>query len=607
MSNEDRPSMPDLPRNSIEPGRTTGRPEAGDRAFVWGVWAVMAVGAVAFVARFRTDVPVWDDYIIIPALVGSQPVTPGWLWEQTNEHRIAVPKLLLLAAGRVAGGDIRVGMFLSVAAMAGLAALLIATAGRLPGRSLPSDAFFAVLLLHPGHAANFLWSFQFVPILPTVLATAFLAPIAGRPTWPGVRMAALAGIGLVLLPLSGGNGVVFVPPMACWLIASGWAEGRSGRPGRGWRAPAIVLAAVPGLAVTAAYFRGFRAVPHPEAAGGALDGVRAAIQFLACGLGFPASWAWPWSGAATLGLIALTVAWLARAWATRPEERPRLVGLAAFLAGVLGLAGAVGWGRGWAGDRAGFADRYIAMATPIWCWLALAIRLYAPPAPGRFVANALFAVITVLAWPNAEAGLRYGREGLTNAEALDRDIRAGEPPYRIAREHTPYLHPRQDDVIRLLPILRKARIGPFGALADDPPFRETPLPPAPVELRMARWEGTTARVTNVDPQVTFAVDPPRYVAGIRIKYSHENPQGAPARFVATWKGPGQAGYAEDRRHADWYLPTGPARETTIWVDGVIDRFRIQPDNRPCDFRFDEISLLEPAHRGADSGTPGRIP
>ena len=589
-----REDRPDRPRASPSPTGFDGPPEPGARVFAWGVWAMMTLGAIAFVSRYGTDVPVWDDYHIVPALVGARPVTPGWLWEQTNEHRIPLPKLAFLAAGRVVGHDARVGMFLSVAAMSVLAASMIALAGRLRDGLRASDAFFPILLLHPGHAANFLWSFQFTPLLPTAMATAFLIPIAGRSSWPGPASAAMAGIGLALLPLCGGNGVVFVPPLATWLIAAAAAEARSGRAGGVRRGAAIALAAVPGLALTAAYFRGFRSVPHPESPGGALDALRTAVQFLAGGVGVPAAWAWPWSGAATLGLLGLAVAWASRAWATRPDERPRVVGLAAFLAGIAALALAVGWGRGWAGDRAGFAERYVAMAAPFWCWLAIAARLYAPPTLGRIVANALFAMSCVLAWPNAEAGLKFAREKAGRAEALARDIREGLPPYRIVRRHTPYLHPSQDEASRLMPILRKAGVGPFGALIDDPPFRQTRLPLAPVALQSVRWEGTTAHATGVDPQVTFALPSPRYVAGIRIKYSHANRQGAPARFQATWKGPGQDDHADDRRHADWNLPTGSDRETTIWVDAVLDRFRIQPDNQPCDFRFDEIVLLEPS-------------
>ena len=593
MPQPDRPKTSDapLPQAGVE-----GSPlpeEPGGRAFAWGVWGMMTLAAFGFVGRYGTEVPAWDDSNVVPAMVGARPVTPGWLWEQANEHRIPLPKLVFVTVGRAVGGDIRVGMFLSVASMSVLAASMVALADRLRDGPRASDAFFPILLLHPGHSTNFLWGFQFTPLLPTAIATAFLIPIAGRPAWPGPASAAMAGIGLALLPLCGGNGLVFVPPLALWLLAGAASEVRSGRLGSGRRGAAIALSTVPGLALTVAYFRGFRPVPHPESPGGALDGVRAAVQFLAGGLGFPAAWAWPWSGVATIALLGLVVAWAAWGWVTRPGERPRLVGLAAFLAGVVALAGAVGWGRGWSGDRAGFAERYVAMATPFWCWLAIALRIYAPSTLGRVVANALFALACVLAWPNAEAGLRHGRENVGKAEALALDIREGMPPYRIVRKHTPYLHPSHDVTTWLLPIFREAGVGPFEALVDDPPFRITRLPLTPVELRLVRWEGTTAHVTDVDPQVTFALPAPRYVAGIRIRYSHANRQGAPARFQATWKAPGQGGYADDRRYADWTLPTGDDRETTIWVDGVLDRFRIQPDNQICDFRFQEIVLLEP--------------
>lgn len=577
-----------------DPQPTPARPaEPGARAFAWGVWGLMTIGAFAFVLRERTDVPIWDDYLLVPAVVGAEPVTPGWLWDQTNEHRIPLPKLAIVGFGRLAGGDVRVGMLGSVLAMSALAAALLALSGRLGGPRA-TDAFYPVLLLHPGHAANFLWSFQFTPLLPTALATGLLVPIAAKPRWPGPAKAAWVGFVLALLPLCGGNGVVFVPPLAGWLILAAGAEARSGHPRAGRRAAAIGLAAVPGLALTAAYFRGFRSVPHPPAPGGVADTLRAAVQFAAGGLGEPAAWAWPWSGAATLGLVGLGAALVAGAWLRRPEERPRAAGLAAFLAGVAALALAVGWGRGWSGDRAGFADRYVAMATPAWCWVAVAVRWGAPAGLGRALEHGLFALVCVLLWPNAEAGFARARDGAAKAGALARDIRAGEPPYRILRRHTPYLYPDQDRAARLLPILRAGRVGPFADLRDDPPLRAERLPPEPVELRQVRWDAGTAEVVNVDPQITFALPAPRYVAGIRIRYDHANPQGAPARFQLTWKGPGQGGYADDRRFAHWNLPTGAGRETTVWVDAVIDRFRVQPDNQPGRFRIRGIDLLEPA-------------
>ncbi len=567
--------------------------EVGATLFVWGVWGMMTLGAVVFVARYGTNVPVWDDENIVPVLAGAQPITWSWLWEQCNEHRIALPKLILVWADRAMGRDVRAGMFLSVAALSALAAGLLALVGRFRGGPSAADAVFPILLLHPGHATNLLWSIQFAFVLPTVLATAFLIPIAGRLGRPGVKTACGAGLALVCLALSGGNGLVFVPPLGFWLVGLAWLEARSPTPGGRRRAAGIALASVPGFVVAGLYFQGWRRGVYPEAPGGITDRLRTALQFLTGGLGAPTEWGWPGSGVATAGAGVGAVVLLARAWWVRPGERTRIFGLVALLAGLLALALAVGWGRGWAGDRAGFQGRYVTLATPFWCWLAVTTRLYAPLAGGRVVAHGFFGLVCCLAWPNTEVGLRHGREATRNARSLTQDIQDGKPPYQLIRQHTPYLYPSHDGASRLLPIMRAGKIGPFAGLRDDPPFREVALPVDPVGSSLVRWDGATAQITGVDPQITFALPKPRYVAGIRLDYSHANPQGGPARFQLAWKNSSDRGYGEDRRYANWNLPTGTDQRTTIWIDAVIDRFRVQPDNQPGSFRFGGITLLIP--------------
>jgi hypothetical protein len=569
--------------------------EPGARLFVWGVFGVLALSSAAFVARFGTDVPIWDDYNFVPAVVGEQPVTLGWLWEQSNEHRIPLPKVILVAACRAAGNDVRAGMAASVAILSAVAAALVVLAGRLPGGARPSDAVFSLFLLNLGHASNLLWCNQFHQVIPTGIGTAVLILIAWRAQWPG-SATAVVGVALGLLPLCGGTGLLYVPALASWLLAASCVEARSQRPGSGRRAALIALLTLPGLVLSALYFHGFRQGDHPAAAGGPFDGVRTALQFLTGGIGEPAALGWPWSGAATLGSVVLALAALGRTWVARPQERCRVFGLLAFLAALSTVAAGVGWGRGWAGPLAGFQDRYVTMAVPLWCWLVIVFRLYAPPALGGLVANTLFATACVLFWPNTEAGLKRGREGAETAAALARDIRSGVPPYRIVARYTPFLHPSQDEIARLLPMLRRTKVGPFRFLRDDPPFVETPLSVMPAGLSLARWDAATrtAHVTGVDPQLTYRLPSPCRVAGVRIRYSHANAEGAPARFQFAWRRPGQAGYLDTQRSSNWALPTGMHRQTTVWIDDTPAEFRIQPDNQPCDFHIGEIMLICPA-------------
>jgi hypothetical protein len=55
---------------------------------VWGIWAVMTIAALAFVWRFGNDVPFWDEWNMVNALTGAQPITIKWLWALHNGHRI---------------------------------------------------------------------------------------------------------------------------------------------------------------------------------------------------------------------------------------------------------------------------------------------------------------------------------------------------------------------------------------------------------------------------------------------------------------------------------------------------------------------------------------
>jgi hypothetical protein len=578
----------------VEPtAEVAQRQEPGAAAFVWGAWGLLTLAAIALVAKYGSNVPIWDDYKIVCELVGTRPVTLAWLWEQCNEHRIALPKLILISVERIAGNDFRAGMFLSVAALSGLSAALIGLSARLPDGNAPSDAIFPLLLLSIGQATNLLWSNQFIHALSIAIGTAFLLPIAARPSWPGRMTVVLAGVGLGLLPLCGGTGLMFVPGLELWLFGAAVAEAGSMRPGRWARVGIIVAAMLPGLALSAQYFRGFRKGLYPEAPGGMFDGLRTGVQFLTGGIGVPAAVLWPWSGAITLGLIAISIILLMRAMVLWPEERPRVFGLAAFLATMAALASAVGWGRGWAGNFAGFQERYITMATPLWCWFALVFRLYTHPQIGRVVLNTFFAAICACAWPNTQAGLQYGRDCARVANSLSTDLGAGMPAYQIVRKYTPFLHPEQDEVARVLPILRDAGLGPFGSLHNSPHFRATVLPLQPSHLYLARWEGNTAHVTGVDAQITFTLVQPRPIAGIRIRYAHANHQGAPARFQLSWRRPDQTEYVNTQRYANWNLPTGEGKETTIWIDDVVEKLRIQPDNQRCEFRIDEITLLEP--------------
>jgi hypothetical protein len=81
-------------------------------AFVLATWAFLALAVVLYIARYAHNVPYYDDWVImVDALSGAQPVDAAWLWQAHNDHRIPIPKLVLLALYHLGGWDFRVGMF----------------------------------------------------------------------------------------------------------------------------------------------------------------------------------------------------------------------------------------------------------------------------------------------------------------------------------------------------------------------------------------------------------------------------------------------------------------------------------------------------------------
>jgi hypothetical protein len=116
---------------------------------VWGVWAIMSAGLVGYLAWIAGEnCPLADDLELVPVYTGAQPVTASWLWEPYNEHRLPLPRLLLVLAGAATRHDYRSGLVCSAALLVAVAAAMILTARRVRGFTALPDAFFPLALLH---------------------------------------------------------------------------------------------------------------------------------------------------------------------------------------------------------------------------------------------------------------------------------------------------------------------------------------------------------------------------------------------------------------------------------------------------------------------------
>src|SRR5262249_26409941 len=185
----------------------------GPGVFVWSVWSVLLVIQLVGIARYGVNVPYWDDWYNVPFMTGQEPVTPGWLWDQPRgaETRTPLYRFLFVALFRAGGNDVRALQLVNVLALAALAFALVRVAARLRGRAAYADAFFPCLLLHWGQAEVFLWATMTYITIPLALVGGLLLLVVQTRGTLSLPRSILAGSALVLLPLCGTSGLVFVP------------------------------------------------------------------------------------------------------------------------------------------------------------------------------------------------------------------------------------------------------------------------------------------------------------------------------------------------------------------------------------------------------------
>jgi hypothetical protein len=357
------------------------------------------------------------------------------------------------------------------------------------------------------------------------------------------------------------------------------------------------------LLLTGLYLVDYHRVENHPAPASIADALRASLQLLSLLFGASAPEIWPASAIAALVLVAGSAAVLARTAMLGPRaERPRALGLLCVLAALGTLVLALGWGRAGSGERAGFEPRYVTLVAPLGCAVVFVWDLYGGPVLRRLVPTCLCAALLVLLWPDTRAALDHGRFLARQAREFALAVREGMPIYLLVKRF-PVLHPSQDELAAELHALRRAGIGIFAALREDPPLRLVPVPVLPADVLMARWDaGTgTAHIDGIDPYVHFVLPEALPVAGIRIAYTHANRVGGPARFALLWTSDDRAERNAGQRYANWALPTGRDRTTTVWVGDTVKQFWIQPDNQPCEFTIAGLDLLIP------SAGPGRGP
>lgn len=564
------------PAAASRDGLACERPgEAFPRAVVLGVWALALGGALLLVLWYGSNIPSWDDWDIVPTLIGHQPITAEWLWSQHDEHRIPVPRLVMLAVYKLAGTDFRGAMAFNVLSMGALALACIWLSVRVRGAWSYGDAFYPLLLLNWGQAVNFLWGWSLQYHLATVLTGgALLLMLCST----DMKASLAAGGCVLLLALSGAHGVALVPflamPLALVVI----------RPPVGSTTPRGLRLALGGVvvalfAVAAVQVLTFEPVPYHPKNQGLVSIARSSFQFLAAGLGPVGEAWWPLSGWITASVLIATLTLLIYQLARRGTERRGQV-LLVFLAAHLALALAIGWGRPI------IEPRYVTLAVPVWCGFYLIWDICAPPQLRPWSRGLLLLLVCATLWWNTQAGHEYAARLRGALGSLEQEMQAGVPPHRLIQRWNHWLHPHQEIVADYLPMLRGAGVGAFSHLSEDPIFEEIPVPLSPVAFEGVEWGAAThtATITHSRPWLSFELDHTRHLQGIRMKFVYHHKE-VLAPYVSIW----WAGESEDFTPDRWYK-ISPKGDRAHWVRGSWMR-RQDSETTMVAFMDEEVAKL----------------
>jgi len=432
--------------------------EARARVFVWSVWSACLLSAVVFIGAYRANAPLMHDFDMIPALTGNEPVTLGYLWEATNEHRMFLPKLLIVGLGKLTNCDFRAEKFFHVGCLAAVSLAMILAARRLRGRTSFADAFFPILLLSLGNCVACVETLAHVleGAIPC-LALLIVLLHGDKFTW---KSTALFGTCLLLLPLCGSGGVVYVPAFVLVLLYAAVIRIRRGGPGTRRDVSLMLGFAAAAMFLVVLYFYGFsqRDLPRP------IPSVASNFfGFFAMSVGAGGEHAWKIVSAVVLLLVAIASGLLLRIVITERSNRLRALALLGFLGSTAVLAFAIAWSRACLGPCAALSIRFSVLATPVLCAVFLAFQLYGKR-PLAFGFQCALLALVIAALPcNVKSGMVKGRYDRAVTDNLLRDVKAGlEPNLLVTRN--PRLHPRKkpERTAQRLEMLLVADVGPFG-------------------------------------------------------------------------------------------------------------------------------------------------
>jgi hypothetical protein len=584
-----------LATSGIEPvPAAPRRPIYAAAIFVWAVWAVVFVAILQYAAVYSINIPWADEWSHANVIAGERPASMSWLWEQHNEHRVAVPKLLWLASLQLSGDNFHLLPLIDTSALGGLAFGLILAAMRLRGRIAYTDALLPLVILTPAQYDNLVWAWQVEFVLPVVLAGVLLLRIVRHATrgvqesWKGAAAIATC---LAILPFCAAVGLAFGAAMSFWAGYLAFRHWRSNELSQRPKAWLFLAAGVFCLAMPFFYFHGLAKAPQIPGSPGLGASLITSLEFLSGAFGMNAGvYAWPIFGLAVLALIGVSALACLNAWRRRDLEPSAAAGLLLLLTATLGLAFAIGHGRSGFGKWSGLAPRYVTLMIPGVCAIYFTSLICASRILRQSLLGTLLAILCLAVPTSIREALTWGRARIGMMQAFEKDLRAGSPPWLLAEQYQGFIAQPPEVIAEAIPVLHRAGIGLFRAVKNGPPVSLVALPVSP------------------GAPLSFQFSRPVFVAAIRLKCKSTPNACGPRDILFRRSAQNGSPALEQRSHLEH--GSNPADQALLAViNESINEIRIDPDNRiPPSQPFD-LGLLvrrKDAARGSPSAFSGNV-
>jgi hypothetical protein len=278
------------------------------------------------------------------------------------------------------------------------------------------------------------WPFQVAFTLDVFLLALLISAILSLKRRPPAAAAWSFGVPLLLLSLCGGFALPFIAILAPWWIGVSLRGDRS-RLGPALGFPiAAILSAVTGLI---GYTRPADFPPSPDPR----STLQVMMEALAGSVGSPGARSWPMSGWIAGAAAVFSLLLLLRGFRRQPQSRLPSAGMIGALAGLLGLALALGISRAGVSPFFGFTERYVTLFCLFPFLLFAAAELCGRPLFARIVQIVLFAGALLAYLPNARRAEDDLAPRRLATVSLISDVRAGMTTKALAFKHASYWCP----------------------------------------------------------------------------------------------------------------------------------------------------------------------